>query len=311
MRSALAYSPGSSPLHRASPAAAIAFLGSFAVAAFLFASPLVLGGVGLAVCVAGSAAGAGRALASSLRWGLALSVLIVALNVLVNHRGDTVLVRGWEVPVLGPLDVTAESLAAGGALGARILVVLLAFAVYSTCVDPDGVLRLLRPLAHRSALTASLVGRMVPVAASDLTRLREAAGLRGPGAAPVGRAELLRRVLAGSLDRAVDVAATLELRGYGLDRPTHSPRARRSLDDGVLWGCALAALLASAAGLAAGVGGFETYPRIELDTGAATLALALALPIVAAVPFAADRVRARPRAGGRRLAPRGAGGGLA
>ena len=30
---------------------------------------------------------------------------------------------------------------------------------------------------------------------------------------PVGRAPLARRLLAGSLDRAVDVAATLELRG--------------------------------------------------------------------------------------------------
>ena len=44
-------------------------------------------------------------------------------------------------------------------------------------------------------------------------------GGTGPGAAPVGKASLARRLLAGSLDRAVDVAATLELRGYSLDAP--------------------------------------------------------------------------------------------
>ena len=42
-------------------------------------------------------------------------------------------------------------------------IVMIAFAVYSACVDPDRVLRALRPLAARSALTATLVSRLVPV----------------------------------------------------------------------------------------------------------------------------------------------------
>jgi hypothetical protein len=49
----------------------------------------------------------------------------------------------------------------------------------------------------------------------------------------------------------------------------------------------------------AGVGGFEPYPAIDLDTGLATLGLALALPLLAAAPFAL----ARPRRA-RRRAPR-------
>ena len=40
-----------------------------------------------------------------------------------------------------------------------------------------------------------------------------------PAPSPVGRAALARRLVEGSLDRAVDVAATLELRGHSLDRP--------------------------------------------------------------------------------------------
>ena len=118
---------------------------------------------------------------------------MAAVNVLVNHRGDTVLVRGWDLPVLGNTDVTLEALVEGAVLGLRVVVAVLVFAVYSACVDPDRVLRALRPLARRSAMTAGLVTRMVPLAVGDGARLREAAALRGPAATPVGSAALARR----------------------------------------------------------------------------------------------------------------------
>ena len=47
-----------------------------------------------------------------------------------------------------------------------------AFAVYSACVDPDRVLRLVGPIARHSALTATLITRLVPLAAADHARLR-------------------------------------------------------------------------------------------------------------------------------------------
>ena len=181
---------------------------------FAYSNPIVLAGAGAGVVVAGLAAGAGRALRASARWGLTLGIFIVAVNGLVAQRGDTVLVHGLWLPLLGSTDVSAEALAEGGVLALRIVVVLMAFAVHSACVDPDRVLRLLRPMARHSALTATLIARLVPLAAADHARLGEAAVLRGPAAAPVGRAALARRLVAGSLDRAVDVAATLELRGY-------------------------------------------------------------------------------------------------
>ena len=204
----------------------IAYLGGLAAVGFIYSSPLVLLAAIVATAMAGFAAGAGRAVRASLRLALPLLLFMVAVNVLVSHRGDTVLIRGWDMPVLGNTDVTLESLAAGGAIGLRVVAVVLAFAVYSACVDPDRVLRLLRPVARRSAMTAGLVTRMVPLAAADGARLREAAALRGPGAVPVGRAAMARRLVEGSLDRAVDVAATLELRGHSLPRAAaHAARA--------------------------------------------------------------------------------------
>ena len=87
------------------------------------------------------------------------------------------------------------------------------------------MLRSLRPLARRSALTATLIARLGPLAAADHARVREAAALRGPAAAPVGRASMVSRLVAGSLDRAVDAAAALELRGYAGMRRARAPPA--------------------------------------------------------------------------------------
>jgi energy-coupling factor transport system permease protein len=293
VRPALAYFPGRSPLHRATPGAAIAFLGALAVVGFVYSSPLVLAAAIAATALAGYAAGAGRAVRAAFRLALPLLVLMVAINALVTHRGDTILVRGFEMPVIGNTDVTLESLAAGATVGLRVVAVVLAFAVYSACVDPDRVLRALRPVARRSAMTAGLVTRMVPLAAADGARLREAAALRGPGAERVTRAAMARRLVEGSLDRAVDVAATLELRGHSLGiRP--QVRRERSRDNGPLFASGAAILVAGVAARIAGAGVFETYPRIEMGTGTITVALCLALPVLAAVPFMRGRASARP-----------------
>ena len=292
MRPALAYRPGTSPLHRASPGAAIAYLGALALAAFLYSNPLVIAAVGVGAALAGIAAGARRAVIASLRLGGTLLVLMVAVNALVTDRGDTVLIRGSEIPVLGRIDVTLESLAEGGRIGLLVAVTVLVFAVYSACVDPDRVLRALRPLARRSAMTAGLVTRMVPLAVGDGARLREAAAVRGPAAAPVGRAALARRVVESSLDRAVDVAATLELRGHSLEVRPRVER-RRSRDDAPLLLTAVLILAAAVAGRLAGVGGFEAYPLIEIDTGPATLVFCVSLIALAGTPFAVRRWRSR------------------
>ena len=292
MKPALAYTPGRSPLHRASPGAAIAYLGALALVGFVYSSPLVLMAAAAATVLAGYAAGAGRAVRASLRLALPLLLFMVLINVLVSHRGDTVLVRGWEMPVLGNTDITLESLAAGAVIGLRVVAVVLVFAVYSACVDPDRVLRSLRPVARRSAMTAGLVTRMVPLAAADGARLKEAAALRGPAAEPVGRAALARRLVEGSLDRAVDVAATLELRGHSL--PVR-PQARRepSRDDAPLILTGAAIVLAGVVARIAGAGGIETYPRIAMDTDALTLALCVTLLALAQIPFALRRWQAR------------------
>ena len=285
MRPALSYVRRRTPLHDASAVAASVYLGSFGVVAFAYSNPIVLAGAGAGIVVAGLACGAGRALRASVRWGSTLGIFIVAVNGLVAERGDTILVHGLWLPLLGSTDVSAEALAEGGVLALRIVVVMMVFAVHTACVDPDRMLRLLRPLARRSALTATLIARLVPLAAADHLRLSEAAALRGPAAAPVGRAALARRLVAGSLDRAVDVAATLELRGYAHGAPGSARGGRRSRRDGLFVISGLMIAVTGIATHAVGVGAFDPYPTLSMDTGWPTLVLAGCIPLAAALPL--------------------------
>ncbi|HEX3736982.1 MAG TPA: energy-coupling factor transporter transmembrane component T [Solirubrobacterales bacterium] len=291
MRSALAYIPRRGPLQSARPGAAVAYLGALVVVAFLYSNPLVLLAAGVAACLAGLLAGARAAVGMSLRLGLWLALLIVVGNALVVHRGATVLARFGHLPLLGQVDVTLEAIVAGVSIGLRAAVTTVAFGVYSACVDPDRVLRALRPLAARSALTATLVSRLVPVAAADAGRLHDAALLRGPAAAPAGRGPLVRRLLAGSLDRAVDVAATLELRGYSLPGPRGARRREPSRHDGRFYAVSVAVLVVAIVGEVLGADDFHTYPTIQIELTPATAVVCAAVVASGLAPW---------RRGGRR-----------
>lgn len=290
MRSPLAYTPRGGPIGEARPSAAAAFLLAPAVVALVHPNPVVIGAAGAAVLVAGIGARAGGALRSALKFGAILALLIVAVNVLVSRRGSTILVRGWDVPGFGEILITLEALAAGGVLGLRIFVVTAAAAVYSASVDPDRILRGLLPLARHSALTAGVTARLVPLAAADRERLADASSMRGPVAAPMGRAHMIGRLASGSLERSVDVASTLELRGAGSASRPRWARTPRGPHDGLLLTTAAIMLAAAAVG---GIGGFEAYPRVSLEAGPAMVAGSAALPALAALPFMAHALRRR------------------
>jgi energy-coupling factor transport system permease protein len=302
MRSLLAYKPRRAPLQEASPGAAVAYLGAIVVVAFLYLNPLILLAALAAAALAGVLAGARSAVRAGLRMGLSLALLIAVVNALVTSRGETVVARLGHWPWLGQVDVTLEAIVSGLSYGLIAAASIVAAAVYSACVDPDRVLRALRPLAGRSALTATLVSRLVPVAAADAGRLRDAATLRGPGAAPVGKAPLARRLLAGSLDRAVDVAATLELRGYSLDALRARNRKTRSRYDRRFYAVAAVVLVTAIAGKLAGADDFQAYPTITIGLGPATLAVAVVVALSGLAPFRRKVKRRVPAADGPKTA---------
>ena len=279
-----------SALHAARAAVGAAYCAALALAALVADNPVLLGAVLVALAAAGLAAGVGRELLGAARIGVPLALLIAVINPLVTRDGLTVIARLGEVPVLGQLDVTLEATVYGTVLGLRALILVECFALYSAAVDPDEVLRLFRRVSYRSALTATLATRMVPVLARDARRLSDAQRCR-PGR-PAPRLAIARAVASGALDRAVDVAATLELRGYGSGR--RPPRVRRPWSRHDLAFAAAAVAIAVVAVVAAtGPVDFHAYPRLRPGALGEAGALGAALVAAALLPFADRRGVAR------------------
>jgi energy-coupling factor transport system permease protein len=281
------YRRRASPLHAARAAAGGAYCAALAACALAFQHPLVLAGVTLAAVAAGLGAGAGRDLLAAARFTVPLGLMVALVNPLVVHDGLTILFRLGEVPPFGQVDLTVEALVYGLLLGARVVAVALCCAVFVAAVDPDELLRLFRRISFRSALTAALAARLMPVLARDARRMADASACR-PGPAP-GRVAVLRAVATSALDRAVDVAATLEVRGYGsrvAARPAAEPWSRHDIGF-VATAVALGAL--AVAGKLAGVAPFSAYPSLSVPLGPGEALLALAFPLVALAPFADRR----------------------
>ncbi|MEA2398160.1 MAG: energy-coupling factor transport system permease protein [Thermoleophilaceae bacterium] len=281
------YRRRATPLHAARASVGLALCGAFLLVAVLYSNPIVLAGALAGLAAAAAGAGASAQLARAARLALPLALLLVAINALVYREGATVIFRGGEV--LGRrLDVTLESVAAGGAAALRVLVVAAAFALYSAALDPDEVLRLLRRFSYHSALTGSLATRLIPVLHRDAQRMIEAARCRPT---PPRRSRVVLATLGRSLDRAIDVAAALEVRGYARARPAAPLRRPWSRHD-----VRIAAVTALVLGLAvgariAGLGAFDAYPTVSMAAGPATLTLAAAMALAGALPSAGTRAR--------------------
>jgi energy-coupling factor transport system permease protein len=282
------YRRRASTLHSARAGVASLYCIAFSLAAALFPHPLVLAAVAGGVIAAGVASGVGRELVSrSLKLALPFALLVVVINGLVSQRGATVIFRGGTI--LGHrLDVTAESLAWGAVTAMQICCVFLAFGLFTAVVDPDELLKLMRRVSYRSALTGSLATRLVPVIARDAMRMGDAARCRPR--AP-GRLEVTRAALTGALERSVEVAAALEVRGYAAARPPRrAPRRWSRHDWRVLAGAALVVASAIAA-RTAGAAWIVHDPTFRIALGAPEVALMAAIVGAGLLPFVGPRAK--------------------
>jgi energy-coupling factor transport system permease protein len=279
----MTYQRRASPLHAARAAAGIVYCFGLGCAALLLSAPVALGAVTVAIGLAGVAAGVERQMRRAALFGATLGLLVMVINALVTRNGLTVIWRLGELPVFGHVDVTLEATVYGAVLGLRALALVLCGALYTAAVDPDEVLKLFRRVSFRSALTATLATRMVPLLVRDSRRLADAQRCR-PGP-PAGRIQLMRATTAGVLDRALDAAAALEVRGYGAARRpprTSTAYSRHDLAFGVagvsVLGLAIAARFAALAP-------FSAYPALYVPVRLVQVVLALALVACALMPF--------------------------
>lgn len=210
------------------PAAALlAGLGAAALLADRTAAVAAIAGLLLLACLAAPRRRRWPYLAGALFASLAVFVLTPLLEAIGSHP----LWNGPVLPVLGPVDLTREELSSAAYQALRLAAVTLAFAAYALLLDHDKLLATAR-FGRRSVLAVALATRLLPTLERDAAGFVEA--LRGRGIAVEGvraRARLLSPLLAGSLERGVNLAEAMEARGFGRAGATRMPGSPlRTLD---------------------------------------------------------------------------------
>jgi energy-coupling factor transport system permease protein len=181
-----------------------------------------------------------------LAGALLASVSVFLLSPFLQSAGSHVLWSGPIVPVLGSLDVTREELAMAAMQASRLAAVSLAFTAYALLLDHDRLVQA-AGFARRSTLVVALATRLLPTLERDAVGMLEA--LRGRGVAVSGvrgRATLVSPLLAGSLERGLNLAEAMEARGYGRPGGTRLPRPRRTVLDGAALAAAVVVVVVGA-----------------------------------------------------------------
>ena len=154
---------------------------------------------------------------------LASGLVLFLFSPLVARYGGVVYWEGPEVPVIGQLDVTSEEVSEALFQSLLLVAVGLAFAAYALLLDLDGLL-LAGGRMRRSVLAVALATRLVPTLERDAAGYVEA--LRGRGLVVEGvrgRARLISPLVAGSLERSLNLAESMEARGFGRRGRTRAP----------------------------------------------------------------------------------------
>lgn len=160
---------------------------------------------------------------------LTSALLVVLVTPFVETIGSHPIWTGPTIPVLGTLDVTREELHNGLFQALRLAAVGLAFAVYALELDHDRLLSA-ASWARRSTLAVALATRLLPTLERDARELRTALRGRNVELSPM---RLLSPLLAGSLERGLNVAEAMEARGYGRSDRTRAPQPPWTLLDHV------------------------------------------------------------------------------
>ena len=262
----------------------VALLGLAAIViAFADDHPLVL---------AAAAAGALALLAAAPgrvgRWfvigGLISGLTLALLNPFVAAEGDLILWQGPEVAVID-LEVTAEEIAAGLAIGLRLFAVAVLVGAVLAHIDADRLQAQVARIAPRSALTCALAARLMPTLERDARAIAETARLRGVDLATGGWGGRARRaaplalpLLGSSLERGLDIAEAMAARGYGAGPRSRLPERPYDRAEWIVLALGAALAAAAVAALIAGLAPYSYYPTLDpvLAPGAVALAAVVA-----------------------------------
>lgn len=272
-------------------AAAVAAYTVFLVAAALVAAnPLVLLALLAACLLTLQGSGRLRAAVPYLRVSLYAGVALLIINPLFSSGGLHPLLTSSVGPL--PVRITWEGVAFGAGQALRLVVVIVAFAAMTLVLDQDYQLSILSRVSSRSGLVISLATRLLPVLSRDAARISDAQRSRGAELdrghwrqRAAARGPLLAGLLTQSLERATDIAASMESRGFGRPARTRwSRHLRWKAVDWALAGTAAAAFALLLAGAVQRSLAFTYFPTVANPLSAMTNGINIGLVLLALLP---------------------------
>jgi energy-coupling factor transport system permease protein len=231
----------------------------------------------LAAAIASLSAGAGLHRMRGLLTGVVLiAAVATALNFVSAHLGTTLLFTlPSAIPGIGG-PYTLEALAAGISGGLTVAAAIVAAAPFSLMLASHDVMDALPSALSRTgaAIAASLY--LVPSVAASFVQVSEAQRFRGwRPRGPRSWAEVVVPVVLTSVEGSIQLAESMEARGFGSGPRTSLRASRLKTPDWILVGASAAAVLLFASAQASGWYPYPTLtsPAIGLEPLAACLLL--------------------------------------
>jgi energy-coupling factor transport system permease protein len=207
----------------------VAWTVAAAVSATLTQNPFYLAillGIG-AIQYAAASSGHPRARGwgSLLRLALTLALFVIPFNALNAHAGDHVLFRlpeGW--PLIGG-KITLEAVLWGASTALGLLALMVLFATFNVVVDQAQLLRLTPSFIYEAGLVVSIALTFIPQMMVSAQEIREAQRIRGHRAKGLrDMLPLVMALLTTGLEHSLQLAESMEARGFGNVRPVSPAR---------------------------------------------------------------------------------------
>jgi energy-coupling factor transport system permease protein len=198
----------------------VLWLGAAALPAFTLQNPLylvlVVASAWLVYTALGRSTPLGRSWGAFVRIGVFFLALSIPFNALSIHAGRIVLLRLPEAwPIVGG-PITLEATLAGAANGLSLLAILAVFAAFNAGVDHYQLLRATPAFLFQAGVVVSIAITFVPQMVLAAREIRQAQRIRGHRLRGVrDLLPLIIPLLANGLERAIQLAETMEARGFG------------------------------------------------------------------------------------------------
>ncbi|HYL07164.1 MAG TPA: energy-coupling factor transporter transmembrane component T [Candidatus Udaeobacter sp.] len=207
------------------------------------------------------------------------------LNFVSAHLGRTVLFQLPDaVPALGG-PYTLEALAFGASGGATIAAAILAAAPFSLLLATDEVIDALPRALSRTGTTIAASLNLVPAVSTSFVEVSEAQRLRGwRPRGPRTWAEILVPVVLTSVEGSIQLAESMEARGYGSGPRTSFRPARLQAADWALVAASVLAVVLFVVARSAGLApDWNPYPELSppsIDALSSAAGVLLFAPLV-------------------------------